>query len=105
MNWSDAGKWVSGLKSGVCGLTDGSVEGKWRVPTRNELTALINDTEAVSYKSPALFSNVQSDYYWSADAYSGAAPDAWNAYLFSGGVFGGVFGGGKTDTVCVWPVR
>jgi len=82
LNWYDAGKWVSGLKSGVCGLTDGSVEGKWRVPNSYELSALTNVTEAEAslYKSPALFSNVQEYYYWSATASTDDPAYAWVVY-------------------------
>ena len=101
LNWSDAEKWVSGLKSGVCGLTDGSVEGKWREPTKDELTALKNGIDAVLSSSPALFSNVQADFYWSATTTAVNTSYAWPVGLGDGYVN---FVDG-TSTFYVWPVR
>jgi len=101
LNWYDAEKWVSGLKSGVCGLTDGSVEGKWREPTKDELTALTRGVDAVVYKSPALFSNVQADSYWSATTTANDKSYAWYVKLSDGG---GYFAA-KTLTDYVLPVR
>ncbi len=101
LNWSDAEKWVSGVKSGVCGLTDGSVEGKWRQPTKDELTALSSGIEAVLYKSPALFRNVQSYFYWSATPGADYTTYAWIVGLGDGRVGNDV----KTSTYYVWPVR
>ena len=101
LNWSDAEKWVSGLKSGVCGLTDGSVEGKWRQPTKDELSALANGIEGILYKSPAPFSNVQKGEYWSATTYAADPRHAWCVYLVVGSV-GYLY---NVNTISVLPVR
>ena len=36
-NWNDATSAAASLKSGSCGLTDGSKAGQWRLPTKDEL--------------------------------------------------------------------
>jgi len=100
--WADALTSCNSLASGVCGLTDGSTAGQWRLPNRRELLSLIDDQKV----NPALptghpFLSVQSDYYWSATTYAGNPSDAWFVYLVDGGVFAGV----KTGTFYVWPVR
>lgn len=40
--WSDAREIVSGLKNGMYGLSDGSQPGDWQLPTRVELTTLVD---------------------------------------------------------------
>lgn len=67
---------VLALASGQCGLTDASVAGNWRLPTRAELLSLVDP----AYSNPALsntagngpwqpgdpFDSVQSDRYWTS---------------------------------------
>ena len=36
-NWDQAMNSVKSLKSGACGLSDGSTAGQWRIPTKDEL--------------------------------------------------------------------
>ena len=65
--WYDALSDSNGLSSGLCGLTDGSSAGDWRLPNYKELMSL---PEAENY-SPSLpsghpFTNVQSSSYWSS---------------------------------------
>jgi len=100
LKWDDAEKWVIGLKSGVCGLTDGSVEGKWRQPTKDELIALTTGMEAVLFESPALFRNVQKKFYWSA------TPTAYTTTMWSMQMSdGGMYQSGTTGNYYVLPVR
>ncbi len=51
---------ASNLVSGTCELTDGSTEGDWRLPTRNELGVLVNGTERVRTGTPGPFTGVVS---------------------------------------------
>ena len=84
-----------------CGLTDGSVEGDWRLPNVREMQSLID----YGRYNPALpsgypFTGAQSEYYWTSSTY----PDstyAWIMYLGNGSV--GLID--KTPTFYVWPVR
>ncbi|MHB1351039.1 MAG: Lcl domain-containing protein [Desulfobulbaceae bacterium] len=40
--WTDALTWANTLASGLCGLSDGSVAGDWRLPNILELESLVN---------------------------------------------------------------
>jgi uncharacterized protein DUF1566 len=40
--WLDALTFANTLASGICGLTDGSVEGDWRLPNIQELQSLVD---------------------------------------------------------------
>jgi hypothetical protein len=48
------------------------------------------------------FTSVQSDGYWSSTSIADDPDYAWVVFLFGGGVY---FGGPKTNTYYVWPVR
>ena len=41
INWHDAMLWSAALRSGHCGLTDGSRAGFWRLPTVTEWMAMV----------------------------------------------------------------
>jgi hypothetical protein len=81
-------------------LTDGSVEGDWRLPTKNELYYLTHGTEAVLLSTPRDFTGVQSCCYWSSTTYAGNTFNAWNVYMNDGLVTLD----GKPSTHYVWPV-
>ncbi|MEI6209707.1 MAG: DUF1566 domain-containing protein [Desulfuromonadales bacterium] len=104
--WAEAITWSNGLKNGICGLSDGSKAGDWRLPNRKELLSLV-DRSAISPSLPAgyssYFNGVQTNnYYWSSSTYAGNSTDAWNVYLKNGFVFST----NKTiNIVNVWPVR
>ncbi len=87
LSWSSAYYYCNNMvKSGSCGLTDGSVAGDWRLPNRKELSSLID----YSQYNPALpqghlFDNVKSSYYWSSTTYAKSRANAWiyqrNAFI------------------------
>jgi len=110
--WSGALAAASTLKSGDCGLSDGSKEGVWRLPNILELESLRD----INYSLPALpdtegtgkwsegnpFESVQSSYYWSSSTNAGSTNYAWYLHFGSGSVFSSA----KNDNCClVWPVR
>ena len=82
-------------------LSDGSVEGDWRLPTKTELYGLAVGTEAVRYGSMRAFTGVQPSLYWSSTTYESSQNLAWLVSLNSGVlIFTGKDYGGY-----VWPVR
>jgi hypothetical protein len=93
----------SGVCDGVCGLTDGSSLGDWRLPNVKELTSLID----YDYVDPAIhmssiyFSNVQSAPYWSSTTYAVGTVFAWFVDMSNGFVFSD----SKSYNGYVWPVR
>jgi hypothetical protein len=97
------------LSDGICGLTDGSSEDDWRLPTKEEWQAFYDS----NYESPALtntagdnqweegdaFYGVQSDCYWSSTAFW--VPTAWCASM----TYGNVSSINTASDCYVWPVR
>ncbi len=81
-------------------LTDGSIEGDWRLPTKSELVGLTTGTEAVSSSNMYKFSNVQS-WYWSSTTYTYNTYNAWLVRMSNGNVIFDV----KGVNDYVWPVR
>jgi len=73
------------LNSGEHGLTDGSMEGDWRLPNVRELQSLVDYGRV----GPALpeghpFIDVESWYYWSSSTYEPYGTWAWFVYLGDG---------------------
>lgn len=67
MNWDDAVKrLIEELRNGVCGLSDGSIWGDWRLPKAVELGVIFQGDESVRSYDQFWFTGVQSlEYYWS----------------------------------------
>jgi hypothetical protein len=100
--WPVALTFANSLSSGECGLTDGSVEGDWRLPNVNELHSLIDPRQS----NPALsaghpFSGVQSRQHWTSTTLDVGTASAWLVDLNNGWVNYNFKGGASY----VWPVR
>jgi hypothetical protein len=82
-------------------LSDESVEGNWRLPTKSELVGITTGDEAVSSSNMRAFSGVQPDYYWSSSTRARFTTIAWFVKLTNGSVSSG----SKASTRYVWPMR
>jgi hypothetical protein len=76
--WAQALTDANTLNSGECGLTDGSVEGDWYLPNRNQLMSLLH----LGRSNPALpdghpFMNFQPSFYWSSTTFAYSPSNAW----------------------------
>ena len=105
---------VRAFKDGQCGLTDGSVEGDWRLPTREEWSAILDSNCPTApkilgngsptsgcYSDNPWASGVQSDLYWTSTTFASNSSFAWFVLL----VNDLVSASDKTDTYYIWPVR
>jgi Protein of unknown function (DUF1566)/PEGA domain len=127
-NWTGANQAAAGLKDGDCGLTDGSSAGDWRLPTKDEWSAMVaraiamgcgsepvpvgfaplpafsNDAVSGCYLdgSPTSFSGVFASVYWSSTAIDINPTFAWTQSL---SFFTQVTFQSKSLTHEVWPVR
>ena len=105
---------VDELKSGQCGLSDGSIAGDWRLPAVWEW----EDFVAKKYRNPAIcntegtgkwkpgdpFDNVKTLYYWTRDVLfdsTGRLAHAYCVYLY----YGVVHTKERDLGLYVWPVR
>jgi hypothetical protein len=101
-SYDDAHTWAGLLANGTASLTDGSVVGDWRLPTKTELVTLTTGIEYIRGTSMYKFTGVQSDWYWSSTTVAAILPAvAWAVHL--GG--GDVLAVSKTGSYHVWPVR
>ncbi|RLE20061.1 MAG: hypothetical protein DRJ65_19015 [Acidobacteria bacterium] len=110
-DWTAALSAAGALANGTCGLTDTSVAGDWRLPSRFELESLLD----LKYTEPALsnaagtgqwtegdvFAGVQSDGFWSSTSAAYNPGLAWTVWPY----YGSVDHDGKWNTGYVWPVR
>ncbi len=88
------------LKDGDGGLSDGSGEGDWRLPTKTELYNLANGTEAVRNDTMRAFFGVATQY-WSSTASVSTPANAWNVLLDTGAESTSL----KNTQLHAWPVR
>ena len=116
LNWNNAVTWTAGLVTGICGLTDGSSAGDWRMPSKTEWMAMVRSAQKQGFTYPPLtnragtakwvpgdlFDNVQASLYWSSSTNASSSTDAWVVYMSNGSLASS----GKTSTLhFVWPVR
>jgi hypothetical protein len=114
MKWA-AGLHDTGTPGTGCGLSDGSLAGHWRLPTRTEWMAMVAYAKS-RYSDPSLtnaagtgkwttngdaFNNVIGGDYWSSTPYINDATQAWSASVH----WGNMVGNQKTNNVYIWPVR
>jgi hypothetical protein len=110
LDWEKAKQSAVRLRSGQCGLRDGSTAGMWRLPTiyecntmvnrRYQNPALSNAAETGQWKEGDPFSGVQN-HYWSSTSYADGSTNALGVGLY----YGYVFSYSKTYSYYVWPVR
>ena len=93
--WEEATAEVGKLASGLCGLSDGSPPGGWRLPTKRELPILLD------WKKSDRFVAMRHDFYWSGTTNEEDSSLAWLLFLTTGYVGNDV----KTDKNLMWPVR
>ena len=105
--WSAAMAAARSLKSGECGLTDGSVAGAWRLPQIQELKSLVNrgrSGPALPGAGGAPFTGVQyaeEDKYWTSTVFSGDSSGSWFVSFDQGIVYNEL----QANIGLVWPVR
>jgi hypothetical protein len=106
----DADYYCNTLASGTAGLTDGSVPGQWRMPTKYELEGIGTDPPTtwesggptVTWTTPGVpFTNVQASFYFSrTECDLGSQPDFCTLSMVNGHLdFAG------SNNHYVWPVR
>ncbi len=116
-NWETAIAAAAALEDGTCGLTDGSVEGKWRLPTAPEWEvfmsaiydhpALVNTVGDAKWSEGDAFAGVESSLYWSSTAYENPVDPYENRVFVATMIFGDMYNY-VNDGVAwyyVWPVR
>ena len=123
VSFAEANQIARTLKSGDCGLSDNSIQGQWRLPTKAEweatllnpaapctFPALTNDDGSACWgDGPSSLLNVVADAYWSSNAhYRVELPNpadrmrfAWKGNLGVAGIESTL----DTDTYRIWPVR
>jgi Protein of unknown function (DUF1566) len=113
-NWYDAMDTVANLSSGDYGLSDDSVSGDWRLPTKEEWELFFHP----DYRQPPLSNTVGDEqwaegdafnnvlyylYCWSSDTSNADIDDAWLTVLKG---YGEIFTYPKSyEDGTVWPVR
>jgi tetratricopeptide (TPR) repeat protein len=63
MTWKKGMQWAAKLAHGQCGLSNGSKAGDWRLPTKEEWEAMIDDRYTNLYDA---FTGVNSDWFFVA---------------------------------------
>ncbi|MBU1196814.1 MAG: DUF1566 domain-containing protein [Proteobacteria bacterium] len=87
-NWEDAITLCNNLsEDDYPWLTDGSLEGDWRLPNRSELKSLrdlnyynpcvSNQSGTAKWAEGNIFYGIQSDKYWTSSTYLGGTDFAW----------------------------
>jgi hypothetical protein len=111
--WADALQLANTLASGSWGLSDGSVEGAWRLPNVKELESLVDfrfsnptvsDAQGTGpWAEGNAFSDVRSSKYWSSTSVVNNPSRAWAVNL--DGRYAVEDRKGSFGANFVWPVR
>ena len=83
-DWDPAMLSAAGLNSGECGLTDGSVEGDWRLPTRAELMQFNEEDWPATWYQDAPFDFDVGEHmlwYWSGTECHWGSQEEWDGAL------------------------
>jgi hypothetical protein len=83
--WLGALAAVDRLQDGLCGLSDGSVAGSWRLPNRNELLSLLYEGSGLPTGHPFIKPEEPQRYYWSSTTYPFIPSTAWIVRIFQDG--------------------
>ena len=113
LSWDDAMNAAANLSSGEYGLSDGSVDGEWRLPTKEEMQGLGTDPPttwnsgypSVTWTPPeSPFTNVPNVHvpYWTSTEETANDDLAWCIYIETGNTNTGIY---KTNEFHWWPVR
>lgn len=101
-DWPDALATVNALASGLCGLTDGSSAGSWRMPNRNELQSLSDRMEnnqaaffnatylnwdGTLFRAPIFTNFVEGQYYWTSTTDAANTSEAWTVFSCDYGIY------------------
>lgn len=112
MDWETSNTIATTFNLAVCGVTDGSRPGDWRLPTKEEWEAIVDPVcssapkimgNSGCYSVEAWALNVQEGFYWSSSTLAGTSTKAHDANLVTGDV--PVLGRNKNNSVYFWPVR
>jgi hypothetical protein len=114
-DWYGKAQWATAnnvaaasLASGTCGLTDESIAGDWRLPTKDEWEAFVD----LDYEKPALCNSAGTDAWEEGDAFYGTIDvwywsssenggEAWAMHTDKGDIINVV----QSKVINVWPVR
>ncbi len=103
MKWGASSTYpIENLRDGECGLSDGSVWGDWRLPTKDELVGLNQGTEAISSGAMHAFTGVIGTFYWSITTDANFPSRAWAVNF---GESGQLSSEKELNDGMVWPVR
>ena len=91
--------WDGSPDEGTAGLSDGSIEGEWRLPTFSELVGITVGSEHITTSQMYFFTGVQT-YYWST-SFTGYQ-SAWAVSLATGQTYHNTAAAAEES---VWPVR
>ncbi len=101
-DWAAAVSQARALASGMCGLTDGSRTGDWRVPNRKEMLSLADrnqnnesdyfdfnflNPDGTVFQAPLLLDFVPDQYYWTSTTDAADTSEAWAVFSCDFGVY------------------
>lgn len=104
MKWEEATRAAESLASGVCGLSDGSVAGQWRIPSEEEFKLFFDKSRtepALPEGHPFLHAHHNS-FFWTSSTIASDTNYALGAHVYYGTVDAPTHKKSKKD---VWPVR